>query len=83
MERELIKYRAGLETHSYYQVIKEDDYLEIRYEVGPENGLIDVWRDPGHIYTSFRSPEKFKEFVKKLNEAVEELDAMKEEGLIQ
>ena len=83
MERELIKYRAGLETHRYYQVIKEDDYLDIRYEVMPENGLIDVWMGSGPVYTSFSSPEKFKEFVKKLNKAVEELDAMKKDGLIQ
>lgn len=83
MERELIEYPANFMMNAYYQVLKEDDWLDIRYEVRPHEGMIKMWIGSDKPnYRSFRSPEKFKEFVKELNKAVEELDAMMKEGLI-
>ena len=83
MERKLIEYPGNLMMNAYYQVLKEDDYLDIRYVVRPHEGEIHMWIGSDKpTYRGFRNPEEFKDFVKELNKAVEELDAMKKEGLI-
>ena len=83
MERKLIEYPANLMMHAYYQVLKIDDYLDIRYVVRPFEGEIQMWiGSDRYTYRGFKNPEQFKKLVKELNRAVEELDAMKKEGLI-
>lgn len=83
MKRELIEYPGRFRMNAYYQLIYEDYYLDIRYVVRPHEGEIEMWIGADKpTYRSFESPDSFKKFVKKLNEAIEELDAMKKDGLI-